>query len=68
MLPFVKPGLFEDVMNTRLNGGNLSENIDTLKSTTIDDDNGEFICYYQWGVYYRKDTNNLGISVLRFIC
>jgi len=63
MLPYVKPGLFEDVSD--LWQGDLAKDLASTKSAmTIDGKQwGVPYSYYQWGVYYRKDIyNELGLS------
>ena len=55
MLPYVKPGLLEDVSD--LWEGELSEQLASTKTAmTIDGKQwGVPYSYYQWGVYYRQD-------------
>lgn len=58
MLPYVEPGLFEDVSD--LWEGELSEKLASTKTAmTIDGKQwGVPYSYYQWGVYYRQDIYN----------
>lgn len=63
MLPYVEPGLFEDVSD--LWEGELSNELASTKAAmTIDGKQwGVPYSYYQWGVYYRKDIyDELGLS------
>lgn len=63
MLPYVQPGLFEDVSD--LWEGELGENLASTKAAmTIDGKQwGVPYSYYQWGVYYRADIyNELGLT------
>lgn len=63
MLPYVEPGLFEDVSD--LWEGELSSELASTKAAmTIDGKQwGVPYSYYQWGVYYRKDIyDELGLS------
>lgn len=63
MLPYVKTGLFEDVSD--LWQGELAEQLASTKTAlTIDGKQwGVPYTYYQWGMYYRKDTfDKLGLS------
>lgn len=55
MLPFVEPGLFEDVSD--LWDGDLGEKLASARtSMTIDGKQwGIPYSYYQWGIYYRAD-------------
>ncbi|MEL6232809.1 MAG: ABC transporter substrate-binding protein [Pseudomonadota bacterium] len=63
MLPYVEPGLFEDVSD--LWEGELSEKLASTKAAmTIDGKQwGVPYSYYQWGVYYRLDIyEELGLE------
>ncbi|MEM9049848.1 MAG: ABC transporter substrate-binding protein [Pseudomonadota bacterium] len=63
MLPYVEPGLFEDVSD--LWEGALSEKLASTKAAmTIDGKQwGVPYSYYQWGVYYRLDIyEELGLE------
>ena len=63
MLPYVTPGLFDDVSDVW--DDELSKNLASTKSAlTIDGKQwGVPYSYYQWGVYYRADIyDELGLS------
>ncbi|MEM1398673.1 MAG: extracellular solute-binding protein, partial [Pseudomonadota bacterium] len=63
MLPYVEPGLFEDVSDVW--DEELSANLASTKTAmTIDGKQwGVPYSYYQWGVYYRKDLyDQYGLS------
>jgi len=63
MLPYVEPGLFDDVSD--IWEGELGENLASTKAAmTIDGKQwGVPYSYYQWGIYYRKDIyDELGLS------